>query len=236
MPWQSGITGIGYDPKKVGKKITSWNDLRDPALRGKIGMFGDTEDLPGSALLAVGVNPRRRKNADWRKAAAWLRQQQPLVRKYYEQDYIAPLKSGDIWASMAWSGDIFQAKLDKPNLEFVVPKEGAMFWSDNMCIPKYAKHPVDAMIYMDWVYQPRIAALIAEYVSYITPVPAAQQVIQKDAREATSKDDKEYDAALATSPLIFPTKSDYAKLHRYRVLSKSEQAVWNSIFQPIYQS
>jgi spermidine/putrescine transport system substrate-binding protein len=151
MPWQSGITGIGYDPRKVGKKITSWNDLLDPALRGKIGMFGDTEDMPGCALLAVGASPETSTEADWKKAAAWLKKQQPLVRKYYEQDYIAPLKSGDIWATMAWSGDIFQAKIDKPNLEFVVPKEGAMFWSDNMCIPVHAAHPMDAMIYMDWV-------------------------------------------------------------------------------------
>ena len=58
MPWQSGITGIGYDPTKVGKKITSWNDLQDPALKGKLGMFGDTEDLPGCALLAIGRGSR----------------------------------------------------------------------------------------------------------------------------------------------------------------------------------
>jgi spermidine/putrescine transport system substrate-binding protein len=236
MPWQSGITGIGYDPKKVGKKITSWQDLQDPALKGKIGMFGDTEDMPGCALLAVGAAPETSTEADWHKAGAWLTKQRPLVRKYYEQDYIAPLKSGDIWATMAWSGDIFQAKIDKPNLEFVVPDEGAMIWSDNMCIPKYAAHPVDAMIYMDWVYQPAVAAMIADYVNYITPVTDAKLVFEKDAKDATSADDKTYYEGLATSPLIFPTPSDYAKLHRYRVLTKAEQTTWNSIFQPVYQS
>ena len=88
MAWQSGITGIGYDPKKVGKKITSWNDLLDPALKGKIGMFGDTEDLPSSALCAIGVNPETSHEADWQKAADWLKKQRPLVRKYYEQEYV----------------------------------------------------------------------------------------------------------------------------------------------------
>jgi spermidine/putrescine transport system substrate-binding protein len=236
MPWQSGITGIGYDPTKVGHKITSWNDLQDPALKGKIGMFGDTEDMPGCALLAIGVNPETSQEADWKKAAEWLKKQQPLVRKYYEQDYIKPLSSGDIWATMAWSGDIFQARFDNPHLEFVVPKEGAMFWSDNMCIPKYAAHPRDAMTYMDYVYQPRIAALIAEYVNYITPVPDAQDYILKDAAAATKPADKQSLMGLAHSSLIFPSKADYAKLHRYRVLSTSEQTVWNNIFQPIYQS
>ncbi len=236
MPWQSGITGIGYNPAKVGKKITSWQDLADPALRGKIGMFGDTEDLPGCALLAVGVNPETSQQADWRKAAAWLTKQQPLVRKYYEQDYIAPLKSGDIWASMAWSGDVFQAQAEGSKLEFVVPDEGAMLWSDNMCIPKYAAHPVDAMIYMDYVYQPKIAALITEYVSYISPVPAAQPIVAKDAAELPPGADKDYVEAVAKSPLVFPSDADYSKLHRYRTLTKAEQTVWNSIFQPIYQS
>ena len=236
MPWQSGITGIGYDPKRVGKKITSWSDLQDPSLRGKIGMFGDTEDMPGCALLAIGVAPETSTEPDWRKAAAWLTKQQPLVRKYYEQDYAAALTKGDIWATMAWSGDIFQAKLDNPRLEFVVPDEGAMFWSDNMCIPKYAAHPVDAMTYMDFVYQPEIAAMIAEYVEYITPVPGSQNVMRAQAAETTKKADKEALLQVADSSLVFPSDADYKKLHRYRVLSDSEQGVWNSIFQPIYQS
>jgi spermidine/putrescine transport system substrate-binding protein len=236
MPWQSGITGIGYDPTKVGKEITTWDDLQDPALKGKIGMFGDTEDMPGCALLAVGVDPETSKESDWKNAANWLTKQRPLVRKYYEQDYIAPLKSGDIWATMAWSGDIFQAKFDKPNLEFVVPTEGAMLWSDNMCIPKDAAHPVDAMIYMDYVYQPKIAALIAEYVNYITPVSNAQQQILADAKAATKKSDKQYLETVARSPLVFPEPKDFAKLHRYRVLSASELKTWNALFQPVYQS
>jgi spermidine/putrescine transport system substrate-binding protein len=236
MAWQSGITGIGYDPKRVGKKLTSWNDLLDPALKGKVGMFGDTEDMPNSALLAVGVHPETSTEDDWHKAADWLKKQQPLVRKYYEQDYIDPLSKGDLWASMAWSGDIFQANASGAKLEFIVPEEGAAIWTDNMCIPKFAKHPLDAMIYMDFVYQPDIAALLADYINYITPVTGVQEIFQKDAADATSKDDKSYYSGLAASPLIFPSPSDYSKLHRYRVLSKDEETTWNSIFEPIYQS
>jgi spermidine/putrescine transport system substrate-binding protein len=236
MAWQSGITGIGYDPKRVGKKITSWNDLLDPALKGKVGMFGDTEDMPNSALLAVGVKPETSTEADWHKAADWLKKQQPLVRKYYEQDYIDPLSKGDLWASMAWSGDIFQANASGAHLEFVVPTEGAAIWTDNMCIPKHAKHPLDAMTYMDFVYQPDIAAMLADYINYITPVDGVKPIFQKEAADATNKDDKSYYAGLASSPLIFPSPSDYSKLHRYRVLSKDDETTWNSIFEPIYQS
>jgi spermidine/putrescine transport system substrate-binding protein len=236
MAWQSGITGIGYDPKKVGRKITSWNDLLDSKLAGKVGMFGDTEDLPNSALCAVGANPETSTEADWQKAAAWLKKQRPLVRKYYQQDYVSPLSKGDLWASMAWSGDIFQANANGATLEFVVPDEGGVIWTDNMCIPQHAKHPRDAMIYMDYVYQPSVAATIADYVNYITPVPATQAIFAKEAKDATDSDDKTYYQGLSTSPLVFPTASDQARLHRYRVLSTAEQETWNKLFEPIYQS
>lgn len=235
MPWQSGITGIGYDPKKVGKKITSWNDLLVPALKGKVGMFADTEDLPSSALCAVGVNPETSTPRDWHKAAAWLKKQQPLVRKYYEQDYIDALSKGDLWASMAWSGDIFQANASGATLEFVVPSEGAPIWTDNMCIPAHAAHPRDAMTYMDWVYQPKIAAALAEYITYITPVSDAHAVIAADAKAATGTDRTGLEQ-IASSPLVFPSPSDFSRLHRFRVLTKAEEKVWNGIFEPIFQS
>jgi spermidine/putrescine transport system substrate-binding protein len=235
MAWQSGMTGIGYDPKRVGKDITSWQELLDPKLKGKVGMFADNQDLPNSALLAVGVNPEDSQEADWHTAADWLKKGRSNVRKYYEQGYIDALSKGDIWASMAWSGDIFQANANGANLKFAVPQEGAVLWTDNMCIPKGAKHPLDAMTYMDFVYDPKIAAMLAEYINYITPVPGAKAVIQQDAAAAKG-DDKTYLEGLVTSPLIFPSTEDYARLHRYRVLTAAEERTWNSIFEPIYQS
>jgi spermidine/putrescine transport system substrate-binding protein len=236
MAWQSGITGIGYNPKLTGRELTSWNDLLDPAFKGKIGMYADNQDLPSCALCAIGVNPEQSTEADWHKARAWLDKQRPLVRKYYDQSYIGALVRGDLWASMAWSGDVFAKQADNPDLRFFVPKEGAVIWTDNMCIPVHASHPLDAMTYMDWVYQPTPAAMLADYINYITPVPATQAIFEKEAKDATSKDDKDYYTELATSPLIFPQASDFAKLHRYKVLTDDEVTVWNDIFEPVYQS
>jgi spermidine/putrescine transport system substrate-binding protein len=236
MPWQSGITGIGYDPTKTGRDLTSWQDLLDPKFKGKIGMFADNQDLPCSALCAIGVNPETSTPDDWHKAADWLTKQRPFVRKYYDQSYAGALARGDLWASMAWSGDIFLKLADNPNLKFVVPDEGAVIWTDNMCIPIHAAHPRDAMIYMDWVYQPRIAAMLADYIDYITPVPAVQQIFEKEAAQATKPSDRKYYRGLATTPLIFPKPSDFARLHRYRVLTDAEVVVWNNLFEPIYQA
>jgi spermidine/putrescine transport system substrate-binding protein len=102
-------------------------------------------------------------------------------------------------------------------------------------IPKGAKHPLDAITYMDYVYRPDVAAKLAEYISYITPVPAAKDQLQAKAAK-TSGEDKQTLDGLIESPLVFPTEADLAKAKRYRVLTVEEEQVWNRIFQPIIQS
>lgn len=229
VAWQSGITGIGYNPKLTGRKITSFKDLFDPEFKGKVGMFGDTLDLPNFTLVGMGVNPETSTPDDWKKAAALLVKQRNagIVRQYYEQNYIKALSSGEVYLSMAWSGDIFQAQNSgSPDLEFIVPDEGGVIWTDNMCIPAKAQHPVDAIMMMNYVYKPNIAGLIADWVNYITPVPDAHGYI------LNKLDDK----TVASSALVFPTPTIYRRTHRYRVLTPDEEQQWNATFEPVYQT
>ncbi|TWP36237.1 ABC transporter substrate-binding protein [Leekyejoonella antrihumi] len=240
VPWQSGMTGIAYNPKYVKRPITSFDDLFDPAFKGKVGMMADNQDLPNLALVGIGVDPAKSTEADWRRAAKRLTQQRDegLVRAYYQQDYIAPLSKGDLWITMAWSGDIFQANASTPGLDlkFVVPEQGAVVWTDNLCIPLYSQNPVSAMKLMNFVYDPKIAAMIAEYVNYFTPVPGAKKYILDDAKAATAKADRTSLEQIADSPLVFPTKAMESKLYRYATLTPEEVPVWNLIFEPVYES
>jgi len=240
VPWQSGITGIAYNPKYIKRKITSFDDLFDPAYKGKVGMFADNQDLPNFALVGIGVDPAKSTEGDWRRAADRLKQQRDegFVRAYYQQDYISPLSKGDLWITMAWSGDIFQANASTPGLDlkFVVPEQGAVVWTDNLCIPRYAHNPVAAMELINFYYQPKVAAMVAEYVSYFTPVPDAKKYILADARAAKTKADRESLLGVADSPLVFPTKAMESKLYRYATLSPEEVPVWNQIFEPVYES
>ncbi|MCX5529807.1 spermidine/putrescine ABC transporter substrate-binding protein [Streptomyces sp. NBC_00006] len=237
VPWQSGMTGIGYDPARVGRKITSWQDLLDPKLRGKVGMWNDAVQMGNIALLAVGVNPETSTHADWRKAAAWLRGQRDagMVRSYSTATYQSSLQRGDLAASLVYSGDVFQANQSGSELEFVIPDEGGLLWTDNLCIPSTATHAVDALAYMDYVYRPEVAAKISETVQFVCPVPGAQKVVAQDAAAATGKRHRVLDA-MSTSPLVFPTKADQSKLRRLRVLDKEEEKQWNALFEPIYQA
>jgi spermidine/putrescine transport system substrate-binding protein len=86
---------------------------------------------------------------------------------------------------------------------------------------------------MNWVYQPRIAATMAEYIEYITPVPSAQTYIQQDAAAAKNAADKASLNELAQDPAIFPSQEVLAKTSYYRVLNASETIQWNDIFNAV---
>ena len=113
-----------------------------------------------------------------------------------------------------------------------MPEEGALIWTDCMCIPKAAQHPLDAITLMDYVYRPDVAATIAACVKYITPVPGARAVLEERAAGAAGED-AELLQQVAKSPLVFPAEADRARLHTYRVFDNEDELVaWNRIFAP----
>jgi spermidine/putrescine transport system substrate-binding protein len=226
IPYMSGITGIGYDPELTGREITSVMDLFDPAFEGKVGMFGDTEDMPNLTLLGMGVEPSESTEDDWHAAADLLTKQRDdgVVRQYFGQNYVSALTSGNVALTMAWSADVLQLQMGGfPQLQFVVPDEGAMLWTDSLCIPANSEHPLDALTFMDFIYRPDVAAMIVGWIQNVSPVPLSQDVLRQEA------------SPVADSPLVFPTPEIYSQLHGYRVLTPEEQQVWDQIFQPIYQ-
>ena len=237
LAWQSGLTGLAYNPKLTKREITSIQDLFDPAFKGKITVFGDNTDFPTMMMIGLGIDPEKSTEADWRRAAAEMKKLKPQLREFIDNAGEAEvLASGNAWISMAYSGDIYQLNISgSPDIKFVVPKEGAALWTDNMAIPKGAKHPLDAITYMDYVYKPDVAARLAEAIAYITPVPTAKEQLQAKAGQSSGKEKQSLEE-LISSPLVFPAESDLSKAKRYRVLTVEEQQVWDRIFQPIIQS
>ena len=204
LPWQSGMTGIGYDPTKVGGDVTSIKKLlTDPKLKGKITLLTEFGDSIGLAALANGDDPAHITDASFKRAVQLLEKavKSGQVRQFTGNDYAPLLAKGDIWACFAWSGDMVQLRADHPNLKWVVPDEGAMIWTDNMLIPK-GGNVFTASTYMNFYYQPKIAAEVEDYVNYICPVAGADKVLLKS------------DPAIAKNPLIFPTKAMLAKAHQ----------------------
>jgi spermidine/putrescine transport system substrate-binding protein len=239
IPWAAGITGIGYDISLTGRELNSLDDLFDPAFAGHVGMFLEMRDTYNFALLRLGKDPLQATTADVEEATEMLldQKEQGIVRGYYGNDYLDQLAQGNLWVSMAWSGDVFALQLDNPNLRFVLPEEGGTRWSDNMCIPAGAENPTDAHLFMDYVYQPEIAAQITEWVWYESPVAETQSIIA-DHASGPNKDDlscSPFCDTLAQSDLVFPDEATVANTHPYRILGPDEEATWNDLFQQVTQ-
>lgn len=213
LPWQSGMTGIGYNPKRTGGKLTSFNDIFDPRFKGRVSFLSEWRDSAGLVLRGMGKETGDASVEDVIAAIDKIddANRSGQIRRFTGNDYTNDLTKGNLWISLAYSGDIIQLQADNPDLEFLIPEEGAMLWSDNMMIPKGAEAPYGADKMMDFVYEPEVAAKIAAYVNYFCPVQGAQEVLRKT------------DPELADNPLIFPTTETQEKLHPYPALSGGDE-------------
>ena len=137
LPWQTYMTGVGYDPEKVGFEITSVEQLLDPSLKGKITMLDSQEDTVCLFLLAMGSDPTKVDPAAFDEVIAKLQKavDDDQIRQFTGPGLHGPASKGDVWASIAWSGDILSLQSSNPNLTFVVPDAGGATSVDTMVIP-----------------------------------------------------------------------------------------------------
>jgi spermidine/putrescine transport system substrate-binding protein len=221
LPWQSYITGIGYDPEKVGGELTSVEDLLDPSLKGKITMLDSMEDTVGLFLLEMDVDPSGTiEPAAYDEAVAKVQKavDDGQIRRFTGNDYTGPLAKGDVLASIAWSGDIVILQADNPNLEFTIPDAGGMTSVDTMVIPT-GGDVYTASTFMNFFYDPKVAAEVTAYVNYITPVKGTKEEITK------------IDPAFAKDPLIFPTPEVLENLYEF-----NSEAIENVDYQEKWQA
>jgi spermidine/putrescine transport system substrate-binding protein len=223
LPWQSGMSAIGYNPDKTGRKITSIGDLFDPKFKGKVALFSDPHDSAGLMVLLAGKKTEDATLADVLAGIHKIDQENKKgqIRRFTGNDYTTDLVKGNLWLCMAYSGDVFQLQKDNPRLRFVIPDEGCVQFTDNMMLPQKPPHPYAAETMMNYVYDPVVAAKIAAYLNYVTPVNGAQAAIEK------------IDPKLASDQLIFPDAATRAKIHPYVDLTASEERVMNDAMQKV---
>ncbi|MBF4160481.1 polyamine ABC transporter substrate-binding protein [Nocardioides acrostichi] len=193
-PWQSGLTGIAYNAEYV-KEVGSFADLITRSdLKGKISLLTEMRDTMGFFLLDVGADPDDFTEAQWYDALDLLKKTvaDGQLLKFAGNNYLQQLTNGNVVACEAWSGDVIQAQYDNPKIKFVIPEEGPSLWSDNMLVPNLATHESNAEKWIDYYYEPEVAARLAAWVNYICPVQGAQEAMEK------------IDPSLVDNQLIFP--------------------------------
>jgi spermidine/putrescine transport system substrate-binding protein len=212
LPWQSGMTGIAFNEKLTDPVLTIDDLLENKKLKGKITLLNEMGDTLVLVMLANGDDPSKVTDASFDRAIKRIRAavDSGQVRQFTGNDYSGPLSKGDLAACMAWSGDVVQLQADNKNLHWNLPEAGGDIWTDNMLIPK-GGNVFTASTYMNYVYDPKVAALIEAYVNYICPVKGAKEELQKS------------DPSVAKNTLIFPTKKMLDNVHIIDAAALSNQ-------------
>ncbi|KZL04581.1 Putrescine-binding periplasmic protein precursor [Pseudovibrio axinellae] len=194
-----GTTGIGYNVEAAakrldGKPVDSWDIIFNPEILAKfqdcgIHMLDAPTELFPAALNHLGLDPDSHDKADLDKAAELLKTIRPYIQKFHSSEYINALANGDICLAIGWSGDVFQARdraAEADNgvtINYIIPKEGALMWFDQMAIPTDAANTKGAHLFLDYVMRPDVIAKASNYVVYANGNKASQAYLDAEVLE-----------------------------------------------------
>ena len=224
LSWQGIMAGLGWNTKVNPKGMKTVDDLWQPQNKGKIVVLSEMRDTIGVILLSQGIKPETCTEDQFMNAVDFLKKKiaDGWIRGVKGNEYKEDLISGDATAVIAWSGDLFQLSTENEGkFDFAIPESGGTISGDNFLIPSTvtAESKVNAEKLINYYYEPAVAAEVAAYVNYVTPVQGAQAEMEK------------IDPKLAKSEYIFPTQATMSRLHVFKALSPAEETKWTEAFQ-----
>jgi putrescine transport system substrate-binding protein len=236
-----GTTGIGYNINKIKERmpdapLDSWRLALDPTIVSKfkdcgVMVLDAADEVIPAVLNYLGLDPNSMKEEDLNKAREHMKLVRPSIRKFHSSEYINALANGDVCLVVGWSGDVkqAQARAEEANakkkdpsrhvlIDYVIPKEGALMWFDNMAIPSDAKNVAEAHEFLNYLMRADVAAKLTNYIQYPSGNLAAQEFVDKE---------------ILNNPKIYPPKEVVAKLFTNKVKNQAEQrlltATWRDM-------
>ncbi len=183
VPYLWGSTAIGYNSAYVDQdRVTSWNDLWNPAYKGRVLLTNDLREVFGMGLKVLGYSGNDTDPAHIEAAYEKLRTLLPNVRLFASDSPKLPFLNQEVTIGMIWNGEIYMASRENPKIGYIYPKEGAMLWMDSMVIPKNARNVENAHAFINYLLRPEVAKTISEEIGYATPNTAALKLMAPEVR------------------------------------------------------
>ena len=175
---QWGPNTLLYNTKKVKPAPTSWSAIYSPKFKGKVTVPNNPIQIADAALYlsktkpSLGIkDPYELNKTQFDATIALLKQQRPLVKKYWglASDEISLFKNGDATIGASWPYQTNTLRDAKVPVKDLIPKEGATGWLDTWMVSAKAKHPQCALEWLKWISTPKVQAQQAIYFGE-TPV------------------------------------------------------------------
>ncbi|MEW5812287.1 MAG: spermidine/putrescine ABC transporter substrate-binding protein [Actinomycetota bacterium] len=222
-PYMSGLVGLAYNRAATGRDVTSINDLWDPAFKGRVSLFSDSQDALGMIMLSQGNSPENPTTESVTKAIDLVREQNDKgqIRRFTGNDYADDLAAGNIAVAQAYSGDVVQLQADNPDLQFVVPESGATTFVDTMVIPYTTQNQKAAEAWINYVYDRANYAKLVAFVQYVPVLSDMTEELEK------------VDPAAAKNPLINPSKETLDKSKGWAPLTDEQTQEYNTAYAAV---
>jgi putrescine transport system substrate-binding protein len=236
VPYMWGTTGLGMNVAKVkaalgpNMPLDTWSLLFDPSNASKlsscgIGVMDDVLESLSPALIWRGYSVNDHSDAANAAAERVFMSIRPNIRKFSgSTELISDLAEGNLCIALGFSGDILQAQARATELKnghdirYVVPREGALRWTDVMAIPKGAKHVANAHAFIDYIMEPQVIADISNYVAYANANSGSIAFLNPD---------------LAKDKSIYPSAATLAKLQTLQITTPEDYERRNTVWKRI---
>ncbi|EKT4465208.1 ABC transporter substrate-binding protein [Pseudomonas sp. p1(2021b)] len=188
-PYQWGPNVLLYNTTVFKQPPSSWSVVFEPQdlpdgkpNKGRVQAYDGPIYIADAALYLKSAKPElgiqdpyELNEAQYKAVLDLLRQQQPLVHRYWHDATVqmSDVKNEGVVASSSWGYMVNSLKADNQPVASTVPKEGATGWADTTMLHSQAKHPNCAYRWMDWSLQPKVQGDVAAWFGSLPAVPAA---------------------------------------------------------------
>ena len=187
VPFLWGTTGLGVNVELLGDVDPSWALVFDPEvagqLPGRILLLDDARETMGAALHWLGFSPNTTDETELQAAADVIAAAREWTAAFNSDLYADLLISGEVVVALGYSGNFLDAFDDDERFAYVVPKEGATLWTDNLAILATAPHPCTAHTFLDFILRPEQGARLTNYIYYPSPNAFAAEFIDPEILE-----------------------------------------------------
>jgi putrescine transport system substrate-binding protein len=224
VPFFWGTTGITYNVDMIKERmpnapVDSSALIFDPHIISKftdcgISFLDDPTSVIPMAMMYLGYPSNSVDLQQLKEVEALVKAVRPYITYFSSTKMLLDLPSEEVCIAMSWSGDYSvasnrakEAGIDI-NLDYIIPKEGAGMWFDNMYIPEDAPHRENAYLFLNYMLRPEVIAASSDYIGYANANKSATPLVNP---------------TLTANIAVYPDAETLQRLQTTEVLAPKEE-------------